>query len=162
VPVSEVFVVVSVVVLLLDMLPDELLDMPLFVVLLLVVPYVELLVLVFIDMPDMLPLVPAVFCGVFMSLFVLFVMLPVPVPPVFEPALGGVPATSVAGLMPLVFPLLVVLEDDDIVLFAVVLSVLLFPLSRFRSERQPKAVMASASRKIRVSFVLLLFIGRSP
>jgi hypothetical protein len=136
--VSLVVVVVSVVVVvlpevvLLCMLPEELLDM--FAVL----PVVSV---------DELP----TFAGVFMSLFVLLVMLPVPVPPVFEPAFGGVPLMSV---------LLVVVfcgAEDDAMLLAVV-SLLLLPLIRSRSERQPNVVMTSANRTVRASFVLLRVI----
>src|ERR1043166_6993661 len=136
------------------MLPDELLDMFVFV-LVLGVPYVELDELV-VFIVDMLPLV---FAGVFMSLFVLLVMLPVPVPPVFEPAFGGVPLMSVVGFMPLVVPLCMVVFDDMplfVVDVAVVSLLLLFPLSLSRSERQPKVVMTRASRKTIVNFVLLL------
>jgi hypothetical protein len=58
---------------------------------------------------------------------------------------------------PLVEPLFDVVDD------AVVVSVLLsLPLILSRSERQPNVVMTSASRKMRVNFVLLLVIGSSP
>jgi len=183
-------VVVSLVVLVVPFIePEELLDM--FVVLSVRAALLMSLGVPYVVFVDMLPLVvPLVFAGVFRLLLVLLVMLPVPVTPVFEPALGGVPLMSVVFVVPvLVVPLLLVpdvlfcmvvsptIADDedmlpeveplfvdvvDVVEVAVVSLLLLLPLILLRSERQPNVVMTSANRKIRVNFVLLLVIKSSP
>src|ERR1043165_10247317 len=105
---------------------------------------------------DMLPVV----AGVFMLLFVLLVMLPVPVEPLFEPAFGGVPLTSVVACCCAVVSPYV--DDDDAIVLLVVSLLVSLPLSRLRSERQPNIDIASVNRTMRASLVLLLVIRFPP
>ena len=111
------------------------------VLVLLAMPGMSLLDVLLVVFSVVLPVV----AGVFMSLFVLFVMLPVPVAPVIEPAFGAVPLMSV--------------DDADDAIDVLVVSLLLsLPLRWSRSERQPESDTASVNKAMRVNLVLLLVI----